>query len=144
MAREASRMARSSASFVSLMMATSACALWIRSSASHFSDSSRTCTAAIFAFCSARAAAAEQTVRLDLLNWLDLLVLRILLLQLVPLDHLELLDTWLVESHWVTESCRLSSSGWLVPLSGEISRDPSGLAIVTMCLNVELCYRMAT
>ena len=102
-------------------MATSASALWTCSLASHFSDSSRTHTAVIFTFCSTHAAA-EQMVQLDLLNWLDLLVLLILLLRVVSLDRLELRDTWLVESHWVTESCRLSSSGWLVPLSGEFSR----------------------
>ena len=58
-------------------------------------------------------------------------------------SHCELRNTWLVESHWVTEFCRLSSSGWLVPLSEEFSWHPSGLAIVTMCLNVELCYWIA-
>ena len=124
-------------------MATSSWACRACSSAKCFSDSSWTCTAAIFAFYSA-GAAADRMVLLDLLDWLDLLILLDLLVQLVPLDHLELRDTWLVESYWVTVSCRLSSSERSASLSGEFSREPGALAIVTYVPNVELCYRMAT
>ena len=120
-------------------MAISACTFWARSPARHFSDSSRTRTVAIFAFCSARAAP-ERAARLD---WLDRLDLLVLLFWLVPLDSLELCDTWLAESHWSMDSCRLCTSGFPASLSGEFYWDKLGLAIVTMCLNVELCYWMA-